>query len=697
MTPADGDPHAPALPPRNLLAEETSPYLLQHKDNPVHWRAWGAAALAEAKTREVPILLSVGYAACHWCHVMAHESFDDAETAQLMNARFVNVKVDREERPDIDAIYQQALAMLGGRGGWPLTMFLTPDGDPFWGGTYFPKAARYGQPAFKDVLRGIADTYRDAPEKIRNNVSALADGFRKQAAPRAGAEIDPDTARGCAEKLLELVDWEHGGIGGAPKFPQPTLLTQLWAAADGGADPRCREAALLSLTRMAQGGIYDHLGGGFARYSTDRQWLVPHFEKMLYDNALLLPLLALAHNATGDALFRRRAEETAHWLLSDMQTADGGFASARDADSDGREGAYYVWTEAEIDRLLRPDDAALFKAVYDVRPEGNWEGETILNRLRSSERALSDDEAQRLERARDVLLAARETRPAPLKDDKILADWNGMAICGLIEAGERLERPDWIAAAERAFQFVAGRMVDRSKGEDRLHHSWRLGAARHDGVLDDYVQMALAGLALHQASGESAPLRKAEGWAEAIHAHFHDARPAAEGGGGYFFTADDADGLAVRTKNAADAATPAGGGQVVQLFAKLHQTTGVAHWAARADAVVRRFSGELARNFVPYSSLIDGAVLRAEGLHILIVGGPHDADARALRRAAARAPVAHRTIQRLAPDARLPDGHPAAAKAERAAGGAVAYICRGPVCQTPITDAAALSEALDPR
>ncbi len=693
------DAETAAAVAENRLGRETSPYLLQHADNPVAWRPWGPDALAEAQALDRPILLSVGYAACHWCHVMAHESFEDPATAAVINAQFVPVKVDREERPDIDAIYQQALAMLGEHGGWPLTMFLTPTGDPFWGGTYFPREALYGRPGFTDVLDAIAKTYRDAPEKIRSNVDQLRTGFDRLNTPEAGETIPPAIAERCAEALLSHVDWQHGGIGGAPKFPQPSILAQLWGAHRRTGEAKPAEAVLLALRRMAEGGIYDHLGGGFARYATDRGWLVPHFEKMLYDNALLLPLLALAHNATGDPLFRRRAEETAHWLLSDMQTEEGGFASARDADSlphadadHPEEGAYYVWTEPEIDRLLGPEDSALFKQVYDVTPDGNWEGTTILNRL-ALDRTLSDEEEGRLARARATLLAARATRPEPLKDDKVLADWNGLAIRGLVQAGQRLGRPDWIAAARRAYDFVRNEMADAARGPDRLLHAYRAGRARHMAMLDDYVMMAEAALALHETAPDRSYLEDAIRWAEAVHAHFHDGRAEQDGGGAYFHTADDAEGLVTRTKSATDASTPSGNGRAVHLFAALHLLTGDERWAARADGIVRRFAGEVARNFAALSSLIDGAMMRADGLQI-VVCGPADAPAtRALMEAARRAPVLDRVLVQLGPDEKLPEARPAAGKGlvERRP---AAYLCRGPVCERPVTEAAALSERL---
>ena len=364
----------------NLLGAETSPYLLQHRDNPVHWRPWGQDALAEARAADKPILLSVGYSACHWCHVMAHESFEDEETAALMNALFVNVKVDREERPDLDTIYQRALALTGQQGGWPLTMFLTPDGAPFWGGTYFPREPRFGRPGFKDVLRLIDRTWRGDRERVDKNKTSLVEALRGLARSKPGAAVTDERMETMARTLLREVDGRHGGIGGAPKFPQCGMLELLWRNYRRTGSLLMKTAVVLTMERMALGGIYDHLGGGFARYSTDERWLAPHFEKMLYDNAQILDLLCHVWQDTGETLFAARAAETVGWVLREMRTGEGAFASALDADSEGEEGRFYVWSETEIDDVLGAE-TAYFKAVYDVTASGNWEGRTILNRL----------------------------------------------------------------------------------------------------------------------------------------------------------------------------------------------------------------------------------------------------------------------------------------------------------------------------
>ena len=364
----------------NQLDKETSPYLLQHAGNPVDWRPWGVAALTQAQAADKPIMLSIGYAACHWCHVMAHESFEDEAIAALMNELFVNIKVDREERPDLDAIYQSALALMGERGGWPLTMFCTPAGEPFWGGTYFPPAARFGRAGFPDVLRQIARIYRSEPDKITQNVVAVRDALTGLSQPRQASIVTLADIGTIAEKLAGNFDPAHGGLRGAPKFPQPSLLRLLWLAHTQTGAAAARDAVTLSLDKMAQGGIYDHLGGGFARYSVDDVWLVPHFEKMLYDNAQLIELYTLLWQETACALHAQRVAETVAWVLRDMVNADSGaFSATLDADSEGVEGKYYVWTPAEIDALLG-DDVLAFRAAYDVRDGGNWEGTTILNR-----------------------------------------------------------------------------------------------------------------------------------------------------------------------------------------------------------------------------------------------------------------------------------------------------------------------------
>ena len=667
----------------NRLGEEASPYLLQHKDNPVHWQPWGEAALAAAKAENKPILLSVGYAACHWCHVMAHESFENPAVAGLMNDLYINIKVDREERPDLDAIYQHALALLGEQGGWPLTMFLSPDGEPFWGGTYFPPEPRWGRPSFAQVLQGVAQTYRSEPDKVSKNITILRDALAKLGRPEAGEGIDPALYDRMAERLLREVDPLNGGIGTAPKFPQCGIFELLWRAWRRNRQTPYRDAVLRTLTTICQGGIYDHLGGGFARYSVDERWLVPHFEKMLYDNAELVDLLTSVWQETRDPLYGQRVAETIGWLEREMVTEGGGFASSLDADSEHEEGKFYVWSAEEIDAALGPD-GAVFKEVYDVTPEGNWEGHTILNRLHHP--ALLDDKTEALlARWRGQLFALRAPRMRPGIDDKVLADWNGLMIAALAQAGAAFERAEWVALAARAFAFIES---DMAASDGRLFHSWRGGRARHPATVDDYANLCRAALALHEATQDPSYLAAAQGWIAVLDRHYWDAD-----GRGYYFAADDTAGLIARAKTAADAAVPAGNGTLVGVLTRLAILTGNEAYRERADAIIRTFAGEVARNFFPLATLINNAELAQKPVQIVLVGTAGDPALAALRRAVYRVSLPRRIVQIVGPDEELPMVHPAHGKA-LVGGKATAYVCEGPVCSLPIVESSELIDAL---
>jgi len=669
---------------RNRLGDETSPYLLQHKDNPVHWQAWGEEALAEAKAQDKPILLSVGYAACHWCHVMAHETFENPAVAALMNDLYINIKVDREERPDLDAIYQHALALLGEQGGWPLTMFLSPDGEPFWGGTYFPPEPRWGRPGFAQVLQGIAATYRGDRDKVAKNVVALREALAKLGQPEAGDGIDPALFDRIAERLLREVDPFNGGIGTAPKFPQCGIFELLWRGWKRTRQTPYRDAVLRTLTTICQGGIYDHLGGGFARYSTDARWLAPHFEKMLYDNAELIDLLTLVWQETRDPLYAHRVEETIGWLEREIATAGGGFASSLDADSEHEEGKFYVWSEAEIDAVLG-ENAALFNEFYDVTREGNWEGKTILNRL--AHPALADAETEtRLARCREKLFEVRAPRVRPGLDDKVLADWNGLMIAALAQAGLVFERPDWLALAQRAFSFVQKEMA---APEGRLFHSWREGQARHPASVDDYANLCRAALALHEATQDAHHLEQARNWIASLDRHYWDSE-----GGGYFFAADDTPGLIARAKTAADAAVPAGNGTLVGVLTRLAILTGEETYRDRAERIICAFAGEATRNFFPLATLINNAELAQKPVQIVLVGEASDPGLAALCRAIYAVSLPRRVVQIIASNETLPVSHPAHGKT-LVEGKAAAYVCEGPVCSLPITATEALIRLLD--
>ena len=679
---------------KNLLGEETSPYLLQHRDNPVHWRPWGEESLALAREENKPVLLSIGYAACHWCHVMAHESFEDEAIAALMNEAFINIKVDREERPDIDAIYQSALQMMGEQGGWPLTMFLTPDGEPFWGGTYFPSTAKYGRPSFPDILKGLSSTYHNEPDKIQENTKALKQGLQRLSRPAGGGTLGMDMLDRIAEGLLGIVDLHRGGTQGAPKFPQPSLFRFLWNAhvrhARQGEDQSpFGDAVTLTLDHICQGGIYDHLGGGFARYSTDEVWLAPHFEKMLYDNALLIELLTDVWQKTRSPLYAVRIRETIDWALRDMKSEAGGlfaFASAFDADSEGEEGKFCVWSEEEIDAVLGPDSET-FKKIYDVTPYGNWEHKVILNR--SAELSLAPPaEEETLDRMREKLLVVRNKRIQPQRDGKVLADWNGLMIAALAKAGAVFDVPDWIKAAETVFRFVVDTMI-RDQTTGRLAHTWCEGRPRHPAVLDDYANMARAALMLHGVTGKAGFLDRALGWVDIADTHYWD-----RDGGGYFLSADDTADIIARTKPVHDNAVPCGNGVMADVLAWMFYLTGDARYRERADALLRAVAAPDPNQMGNQPVLMNAFEFLETATQIVLVGEPEDPAAASLCAKIFDAGLDGRIIVQRSPDADLPKGHPAEGKGA-VDGKPTVYICRGPVCGLPITDAEALVTELN--
>jgi uncharacterized protein YyaL (SSP411 family) len=653
----------------NRLAQATSPYLLQHRHNPVDWWQWGPAALAAARDTNKPILLSVGYAACHWCHVMAHESFEDDDTARLMNELFVNIKVDREERPDIDQIYMQALHLLGEQGGWPLTMFLTPKGEPVWGGTYFPKESRFGRPAFKDILREVARLFRDEPQKIEQNRAALLVRLADKARPAGKVTIGSAELDTIAAQIGNMFDPVNGGLRGAPKFPQGAILEMLWRAGMRSGDARFFDTVAHSMERMSQGGIYDHLGGGFSRYSVDERWLVPHFEKMLYDNAQLLELLALCFAHTGDSLFRERARETVEWLAREMTTKEGAFAASLDADSEGEEGKFYVWAKAEIVALLGADDGAFFAGHYDVTDQGNFEGHNILNRLKAPPTAEAD--AQRLAQLRAKLLAAREHRVRPGLDDKVLADWNGLMIAALVNAGVLFDQPSWQKMAARAFDFVAQNMT---KG-DRLGHSWRDGQLLFPGLASDFANMIKAALALFEASGERRFLDRALSWQAAL-----DARYADPDTGGYYLTADDAEGLVLRPHSTVDDAAPNHNAIAAQNLVRLALYTGDHKWREKADRLIENILSAVGKNLFGHVALLNALDLRLSAAEIVVTGE----GAEPLADAALKIPFLQRVVLRARASGELPPGHPAQEKL-KAASGAAAFVCVGETCSLPVS------------
>ena len=665
---------------RNLLGQETSPYLLQHAHNPVHWRSWSAEALAEARRRDCPILLSIGYAACHWCHVMAHESFEDAETARLMNELFVNIKVDREERPDIDHIYMTALHATGQQGGWPLTMFLTPDGKPMFGGTYWPPEPRYGRPSFRQVLQSVDSAWRTQRDDMERRGFALADHLAKLSELNAGGGVAPADLSRIGDALLSAVDSVHGGLRGAPKFPNAPIFRFFLSEMARRGDRAFGEAVRAMLEAMNAGGIFDHLGGGYARYSTDAEWLVPHFEKMLYDNAQILELLALVHVLWPDPTFAERAHETVGWLMREMRVGDA-FAASLDADQDGEEGLFYVWTEEEIDAALG-DAAPRFKAAYDVTRGGNWEGRTVLRRV--TPRGSPEEEAK-LAASRARLFALRETRPKPGRDDKVLADWNGMTIAALVRAGAVFGEPEWLGAARAAFDFVFAKL----RGADgRLLHAWREGHPGARALLDDYASMARAALGLFEASGEPRDLEAARTLASEALDLFGD------GAGGFYLTARDAaDVPGARPRQTHDGATPSGVGLLAETFVRLWHLTDEARWREAAEGLIRAVSGAPEGLGGSPLTLMSADMLMRGGS--VVVDGPlDDPGAQALAAVALRAPDPSLTVFRL--DRRLWPQGPPRADLPRAAE-PIAMLCQGQTCSLPVATPEALAALIGER
>ncbi len=571
----------------NRLADESSPYLVQHADNPVDWHPWGEEAFRAAREADRAIFLSIGYSACHWCHVMAHESFEDPHVAELLNRHFVNVKVDREERPEVDQIYMDAVQAMTGRGGWPLSVFLTPDGEPFYGGTYFPPRARMGMPGFDEILLAVAEAWRTRRSEIASQARRLTEAVRNADIFTSVGEaetVDERLLNTAAGALHQAFDPKYGGFGSAPKFPHPIalrLLLRRWRAGDA----ELLSVVTTTLEKMAGGGIYDHLGGGFHRYSVDAKWLVPHFEKMLYDNAQLAQCYTEAWQATGRDDFARVARETLDYLLRDMTDPAGGFYSTEDADSEGEEGKFYVWTAAEIDDVLGTERAATFKQVYGVTEEGNFEGKNILNLgrpLACAARRLGRDVAElaaELAESRRRLLEVRQRRVRPGCDDKVLVSWNGLAIEAFARAGAALEEPRYRQAAVKAARFLLSEL----RGPDgRLLHSWRQGQARFDACLDDYAALAGALVTLYETQFEPQWIEEAVALADDLLSRFSDPDH-----GGFYYVASDHEPLIARKKDVLDGSVPSGSGLAATTLLRLGRLCGRNDYLAAAEETVQ--------------------------------------------------------------------------------------------------------------
>ena len=679
--------------PSNRLAQESSPYLLQHAHNPVDWYPWGEEALERARTEDRPILLSIGYSACHWCHVMERESFENEETAELMNRFFVSIKVDREERPDIDAIYMDAVQALNGHGGWPLTAFLTPAGEPFYAGTYYPPEPRHGMPAFRQVLTGIAEAWRDRRDEVTLQGSRIVEHIARAAQIAAADDepLTPEVADTAIEVLRRSFDGRWGGFGGAPKFPQPMVSEFLLRRALRGA-PDAAEMATITLDRMADGGIFDHLGGGFARYSTDAMWLVPHFEKMLYDNAQLARLYARAWLVTRDDRYRRVAAATVRYLLREMQQPEGGFSSSQDADSEGVEGKFFTWTWDELTSHVSEHVAACLGAT----PEGNWEGTNVLWRplpagSYAAERGL-DPAALKAEVEAGLarLFEIRERRVRPGTDDKVVTAWNGLAIEALAEAGRALDEPDFVRAAERCASFVLEHLRDDG---GRLRRSWRAGIVGPPAFADDYALMASACITLYETTGETRWFDAASSLAKDLVELFLD-----EERGGFFQTGRDAETLVVRPKDLYDNAVPGGNSSAAEMLLRLSLFTGDPSLEDAAIGALRLVRGAMTQAPAGF-----GRALTALDLHlgptreVAIVGDRSDPATRSLidaviverwlpNVALAWADPADEVAREHVPllrDRGLVDDRPAA------------YVCERFTCMLPVTDGPALITQLE--
>ncbi|OGI42747.1 MAG: thioredoxin [Candidatus Muproteobacteria bacterium RBG_16_64_11] len=682
----------------NRLIHETSPYLLQHAHNPVDWQAWSAAALEQARREDKPILLSIGYSACHWCHVMEHESFEDEGVAQVMNELFVCIKVDREERPDLDKIYQTAHQLLAQRpGGWPLNMFLAPaEHIPFFGGTYFPKTPRHGLPPFVEVLRRVAAYYRDHRADVEQQNAQVRAAFLQLAPepPAPGLGIDAGVLDAAQAEMEQQFDPDHGGFGGAPKFPHPTSLERClryWAASSlqGTPNGKALEMARLSLHAMAAGGLYDQLGGGFCRYSVDEYWMIPHFEKMLYDNGPLLALYADAALATGHAEFRRIALETGTWAMREMQSPEGGYYSTLDADSEGHEGKFYVWTPEQVRVLLSAEEYQVFAPRFGLDRAPNFENEGwhlhVFQGADAIARAQRLDVARvnaLLDNARQKLFEARERRVRPGRDEKILTAWNGLMIKGMARAGRLLDKPEYIASAGRALDFIRATLWK----EGRLLATYKDGKAHLPAYLDDHAFLIDGLLELLQARWRSADLRFAVELAEVLLAHFQD-----KDNGGFYFTADDHEQLLHRPKPASDEAIPSGNGIAALALLRLGHLLGEPRYLDAAERTLKALYPALRRYPSAHNALLNAVEEYLEPTQTVVLRGRPETWSAWLSRC-----VQHYAPRRMV--FAIPDGAvdlPAALASRAASGAVAAYICSGLACGTPVTELTELDDRLN--
>jgi uncharacterized protein YyaL (SSP411 family) len=679
----------------NRLADETSPYLLQHKDNPVDWYPWGPEALERARAEDRPILLSVGYSACHWCHVMEHESFENEATARLMNERFVNVKVDREERPDVDSVYMTAVQQMTGRGGWPMTVFLTPEGAPFYGGTYYPPEPRHGMPSFEQVLRGISEAYSERRDQVERSAGELREMLRGNASLKPpAAAIGPAVLDEAYRRIAGRYDPRDGGFGGASKFPQPMILELLlryWR--------RTGEADALrmvdhTLERMWRGGMYDHLGGGFHRYSVDAKWLVPHFEKMLYDNALLSRVYTNAHLATGEARHRLVAEEILDYVAREMTSSDGGFYSAQDADSEGEEGRFYVWDPEEVDSLLGTEDGRLFRLYYDVRQGGNFEGRSILHpdRPLAAVAAGAGVPEPRLteivNRGRTLLHEARAKRIAPARDEKVLTSWNAMMMRSFAEAAAAFDDGRYLEIAVRNAELILGTL----RPHGRLKRTYKDGQARIPAFLEDHALLVDALVSLYQVGFDVRWIREARVLADAMLELFWDAEA-----GVFYDAASDAEQLVVRPRDYYDNATPSGSSAAVSALLRLSALTGEERYRAVAVRVLEDFASPMMEAPQGFGELLSALAFHlAPPKEVAIAGGRERPDTVGLLGVLRRRYLPDVVVALAEPEAspEVAEAVPLVRDRPPVGGSAAAYVCQQFVCGRPVTAAGDLEALL---
>ena len=677
----------------NRLIHETSPYLVQHAHNPVDWYPWGEEALAKAHQEDKPIFLSIGYSACHWCHVLNEESFENEPTAALMNELFVNIKVDREERPDLDSIYMEAVQAMTGQGGWPMSMFLTPDGKPFYGGTYYPPEPRYGMPSFIQVLHSVANAYQSKRDQINDQAQRLTE-LLQQTATLTAQDSDLSTAilDEAIQQLLQYFDSEEGGFGSQPKFPQPMTLDFAMTQQARKGDLDALYMAELTLEKMAHGGIYDQLGGGFHRYSVDAIWLTPHFEKMLYDNAQLLRSYLHAWLITKQPLYRRIIDETIDYVLREMTSPEGGFYSTQDADSEGEEGKFFVWTPTEIEAILGKEAATVFNAYYGVSARGNFEGKNILHVVTTAENIaqrfqMSIAAVERsLAASRRKLFDAREQRIKPGRDEKVLTEWNGLMIHALAECGAALGRDDALHAAQNAANFILQQM---SQPDGKLYRSYKDGQARLNAYLEDYAAFGIALVALYEATFDLRWLGEASRLTRLLIAQFGD-----DQNGGFYQTGLDHEQLVVRRKDFIDNAIPSGNSLTAELLLKLAVLTGNEDYRRQARLICLVMKESMARQPTGFGRLLCALNhLLVPSQEIAIVGDPEGADTAALLQVVRSRylPTSVLALKRPGEESMLPllEGR------DLVNGQAAAYVCENYACKLPVTDVQALAGLLD--